>query len=241
MKQGEINMSVNIFDKYDIRTRVCSLIFIISPFLLDGYIFIDTMRSLTFTVILLSVILAYCCFFICWIRYNGNSAQTKDYIAEFLSPSSSEIDDTSKMRYYRIISEADYSFNEMSSQDPSKVEMLLPSVSKWLRQNTRGEKFFLVKEEDINYGFIRNVYSAKKSFLWTFTVFTLFLLFAFVVPLFPLCSYHDIIAAITPKHILCVLIHCFTYAVWIFGVTSDMLIFVAKKYAKAVVEAIDSL
>lgn len=44
-------MSVDIFDKYDIRARICALLFVIAPMLLDGYVMIDAFRNITFTIL----------------------------------------------------------------------------------------------------------------------------------------------------------------------------------------------
>ena len=30
-------MKIDLFDRYDIRTRICAFIFVVSPFLLDAY------------------------------------------------------------------------------------------------------------------------------------------------------------------------------------------------------------
>jgi hypothetical protein len=51
-------MKIDLFDRYDIRARICALIFVVSPFLLDAYILVDAVRNVSFTVIITAVLIA---------------------------------------------------------------------------------------------------------------------------------------------------------------------------------------
>ena len=76
-------MKIDLFDRYDIRARICALIFVVSPFLLDAYILVDAVRNISFTAIITAVLIASSGLFSCWIRYSGNNASRGDYISEF--------------------------------------------------------------------------------------------------------------------------------------------------------------
>ena len=121
------------------------------------------------------------------------------------------------------------------------ISNIIGDVSIWLRQKMRSEKFYLIKEENMNYGFVRNIYSVKKIFLWLFSVYTIILLTTLCISIFATNSLNNYFKSIPLEHIICCLIHIATYLIWIFGITNNLLVFVSKKYAKAVVEAIDKL
>lgn len=225
-------MSLDIFDKYDIRARLCALLFILAPIILDGYILVNEFRTLSFTIILLSVILSYSCLFTCWIRYNGNTIKTTDYIVTFLMPDSSEFSESSIKRYYKKIVEIEPNFAPLINMD--KNNRILEDVSIWLRQKTRNEQYNLVKEESINYGFIRNIYSMKKIFLIIFSIFTFILLVIYYINYEYWNTFYVRIWA-------SLIVHLITYLIWIFGVNNEILNFTSKKYARAIIETIDIL
>lgn len=224
-------MNISIFDRYDIRTRIFALVFCLCPVILEAYILFDFIRNISSTVIVLISLLAYACLFICWIRYFGNRSQTADYIAEFLSPKSTAINKIALQRYYRIIAELEPSFSDLLQAEPNSE--LINELSNWLRQKTRGDRFKLVQEENINYGFIRNIYSVKKIFLASYAIYTLVL----VLTLF-FVNRDNIILS---RYIACGFIHIITFMIWILCVTNKLLTFSAEKYALAVIHAIDEL
>lgn len=230
-------MSIDIFDKYDIRARICSLMFILSPIVLDGYILLEEFRDISFTIVLLAVILSYSCFFTCWIRYNGNKVKIPDYIIIFLKDGSDVFSKNSLKRYYEKLNKLESTFSlsvDLGETEDSKLK----DVSTWLKQKTRDEQFNLVKEECINYGFIRNLYSMKKIYLIMFSIYSLILVGLSWLK-FKDCN--AFLTALSAKEYTCVIIHFFTFFVWIFGITKKILDFVAKKYAKAIIESIDRL
>lgn len=231
-------MSIDIFDKYDIRARMCALLFVLAPMLLDGYIMIDAFRNITFTILLASLILAYSCLFSCWIRFCGNKLDSKnDYIVDFLMPDSEEFSKSSLKRYYEKLSKLEPSFSELLAFDKNKTQKILKDVSCWLKQKTRDEKFRLIREENINYGFMRNVYSLKKAFLVMFSIYSL-ILCAFLGIEIHNNSFEEVLSA---RIFACCIVHLISYCIWIFGVTKRILDFIAKKYAREVVAAIDRL
>ena len=65
-------MKIDLFDRYDIRTRICAFIFVLSPFLLDAYILVDAIRNFSSTVIISVVLIAGSGLATCWMRYMGN-------------------------------------------------------------------------------------------------------------------------------------------------------------------------
>jgi len=233
-------MKIDLFDRYDIRARICALIFVVSPFLLDAYILVDAVRNISFTAIITAVLIASSGLFSCWIRYSGNNASRGDYIAEFLLPESSAISTTSRERYWKKLQDLEPSFSGLSSDNAMKCKETAESVSPWLREQTRTGEFKLIQEENMNYGFIRNVFSVKSIFLWTFSIYSLLLISVAIITNLDL-SLKDYLMTIPTEHVVCGIIHITTYLIWFFGVTPRILDFSARKYAMAVIRAIDKL
>ena len=233
-------MKIDLFDRYDIRARICALIFVVSPFLLDAYILVDAVRNISFTAIITAVLIASSGLFSCWIRYSGNNASRGDYISEFLLPESSAISTTSRERYWKKLQDLEPSFSGLSSDNTMKRKETAESVSPWLREQTRTGEFKLIQEENMNYGFIRNVFSVKSIFLWTFSIYSLLLISVAIITHLDL-SLKDYLMTIPTEHVVCGIIHITTYLIWFFGVTPKILDFSARKYAMAVIRAIDKL
>lgn len=233
-------MKIDLFDRYDIRARICALVFVVSPFLLDAYILVDAVRNISFTAIITAVLIASSGLFSCWIRYSGNAASRGDYIAEFLLPESSAISTTSRERYWKKLQDLEPSFSGLSSDNATKRKETAESVSPWLREQTRTGEFKLIQEENMNYGFIRNVFSVKSIFLWTFSIYSLLLISVAIITNLDL-SLKDYLMTIPTEHVVCGIIHITTYLIWFFGVTPRILDFSARKYAMAVIRAIDKL
>jgi len=233
-------MKFDLFDRYDIRTRICAFIFVVSPFLLDAYILVDAIRNFSSTVIVSVVLIAGSGLATCWMRYMGNSVKQDDLISEYLTPNSTVIDDNTKARYYTKLIGIEPSFADLKNDDVQVSQMAAKAVSGWLKEKTRGEKYSLIREENLNYGFIRNLYAVKSAFLGCFSVYSVLLLGLLIVSNWEL-SPQEYFAAIPTGHAACMIIHMAFYLVWIFGITKKILNFAAKKYALAVVHAIDEV
>ena len=233
-------MKLELFDRYDLRTRICAFVFVISPFLLDAYILVDAVRSLASTFVLTVTLIAASGIFTCWIRYLGNTVTQVDNIVEFQLPDTNELNEVTRNRYIEKLCASEQGLVGLTSHDPLVRREAAQSASVWLREKMRGGDFRLVQEEGLNYGFFRNVYAVKRIFLWTYTAYTV-LLIAIVWITNMGSTFQEYLSATTSSHVLCGLVHVAAYAIWLFGITEDLFQFVSKKYASAVVRAIDRI
>lgn len=233
-------MKIDLFDRYDIRTRICAFIFVVSPFLLDAYILVDAIRNFSSTVIISVVLIAGSGLATCWMRYMGNTVKQDDLIAEYLTPNSTVIDTNTKARYHAKLAEREPKFADLRSDDPQVCQAVAKDVSGWLKEKTRDEKYSLIREENLNYGFVRNLYAAKNAFLGCFSVYNIVLLVLLIISNWEL-SPKEYFATIPAEQAACMIIHVTFYLTWIFGITKKILNFTAKKYALAVVHAIDEV
>ena len=233
-------MKIDLFDRYDIRTRICAFIFVLSPFLLDAYILVDAIRNFSSTVIISVVLIAGSGLATCWMRYMGNIVKQNDLIAEYLTPSSAVIDANTKARYHAKLAEHEPEFADLSSDDPKVCQAVAKDVSGWLKEKTRDEKYSLIREENLNYGFIRNLYAVKAAFLVCFSAYNIVLLVLLIISNWEL-SPNEYFTTIPVEHVACWIIHVGFFLIWIFGISRKILDFTAKKYAKSVIAAIDKL
>lgn len=228
-------MSVSIFDRYSIRAYLCATIFLFSPFLLDCYLLIPEFRSLSVTVLVGSVILSIGCLTNIWLRFRGNKLEKRNYLAEYLKPTSTAVKPEVKQRYYQVLSKKSSDFEAfLRIQDlpDAEVSALCESAAYWLRSNTRGDQHALVLEENMNYGLIRNLKSVKIPFLTIFTIYTALIIWI---------AYRVHISLLETSVIGCIGVHILTYLFWCFGITNSILKFVSDRYAKAVLSEIDSM
>lgn len=233
-------MKIELFDRYDIRTRICAFIFLLSPLLLDAYILVDAIRNFSSTVIISVVLIAGSGLATCWMRYMGNTVKQDDLIAEFLSPSSTVIDANTKARYHAKLMECEPRFTDLRSDDPKVYQAVAKDVSGWLKAKTRDEKYSLIREENLNYGFIQNLYAMKTAFLGCFSVYNIVLVVLLIMSNWER-SPKEYFATIPAEHATCMIIHVAFYLIWVFGISRKILDFAAIKYAKSVIGAIDKL
>lgn len=242
-------MLSDVFDKYDIRVRLCSCIFIMSPAIIDAYILFDGLKSISATFIVIAVILAMSCYLSVYIRFYGNKIKNEDLVSIYLSPNSEFYTQIEKQRFYRKIAEKEETLKDLQNYKDlpeDKIRQLCISAASWLRSITRDEKFRLVKEENMNYGFIRSLYSYKKPFFVQFSIYSIVMLvyFIYINPndlLKNLTSINSLMKNIPANLILICMTHLLAYAIWIFGITKTILTFASDKYARAVIGSIDNL
>ena len=233
-------MKIDLFDRYDIRTRICAFIFVVSPFLLDAYILVEASRNLATTAIVALVLIAGSGLATCWMRYMGNTVNQTDYIAQYLLPSSTVIDPNTLERYHTKLIGHEASFADLKSSDVNACQNAAKAVSTWLREKTRDEKYSLIREEGLNYGFVRNLYAVKTAFLVWFSLYNVLLLVLLLVFNWE-CTSKEYFTTIPVEHVACIIIHMAANLIWAVGITRKILDFAAKKYAKAVIAAIDQI
>ena len=233
-------MKIDLFDRYDIRTRICAFIFVVSPFLLDAYILVDPIRNFSSTVIISVVLIAGSGLATCWMRYMGNSVKQDDLIAEYLTTNSTVIDDITKDRYYSKLIGIEPSFADLRNDNVQVSRMAAKAVSGWLKEKTHSDQYSLIREENLNYGFIRNLYAVKSVFLGCYSAYNALLFGLLIVSNWEL-SPKEYFATIPTGHAACMIIHMAFYLVWIFGISAKIHEFAAKKYALSVIGTIDAL
>lgn len=232
-----MNMSLNLFDSYNLRARTSVALFYTLPFILDVIALfgksITSVEGVTLSVLILVTV--QCILHLC--RSNHQSFN-RNYAAEYLMPDS-EISNITKNRYYRKIASFEPEFIAFGNIDEENTQKaitinLCESVVTWLRAKTRDDKVFhLVYEENINYGFIWNMFNLKKVGIIFNCIALAFLALIFFTPIFENDKpTHFVLALEIAAH--------FTATMYLIAaITKKKVETSAKRYAKALIEAID--
>ena len=163
-----------LFGKYNLRARLSPSIILISPILLNMYLFFEIVREIATTVIITITSSAIINLLVLISRYKGSEKikkvlkDKKVFAQEMLSPLDTRIDASTKKRYYKFLNENIKDLNlNYEIKDSQIIFIKCNTAVKWLKEYTRDEeKFPLVFEENINTGFCRNLYGLKNMGLF---------------------------------------------------------------------------
>ena len=148
-------------------------------------------------------------------------------------PNNSTIDSISKKRYYDTLAKIDTSFELFLTPDDSEeFKKCCESAVVYLKSHTREDH--LVQEENINYGFCRNLLRSK--YIGIMLCFALCTIIA-------VCSFakYESFSQIPSSHFFAFAINAFMMLFWCIGVTKRTLDNTAKTYAKTLLAAIDTI
>lgn len=225
-------MDITIFDTYNIRARLSVYIIIIAPIILTLYFLYEPIRTFSFSAILFAIIIAFSNYLFALQRYLQKGKETYSNVAaELLYVNDSRISECTKQRYYKKLYSLDTNFSIFEKpSDSEEFKEACNSAITWLRNNTRNNK--LVQEENMLYGFYKNLLSFKNIGL-LFTLIAIFILFTTSIPLSLFFQ--------SQQNIWLIILDAFFILFWILGVNKQICTVVAEKYAYALLGALDSL
>ena len=226
-------MKIELFDAYNIRARLSVTIILLSPVILSLFLCFQSAFTTLSSAVIILVLLAFANYLPVLQRAAGEKKNTTpDYAAQYLLPTDNTFDSVTKERYYKKLAELDNVFSGLKDANNPDLCANTTSAVSFLREKTRDCR--LVQEENIIYGFCKNLQSAKP-----FGIAMCILTDALLI----------IYAAIKCSSLSDMSLRLwFTLAVnfvillfWIFFVKERNRDAAAKRYAKALISAIDSL
>ena len=156
-----------------------------------------------------------------------------NYAAQFLLLKDNTFDNTSKMRFYKKLSSLDDAFVLLENPDDSEeFKKCCKSAVIYIRSRTRDNK--LVLEENINYGFCKNLMANKAAGIIICLICSTF------VAVFSILKY-DSMSAIPIQNYFAFFADIILFLFWVFGINKKILKDSAIQYAKALLMAIDTL
>lgn len=221
---------------YNLRARISVGIIFLAPLLLELYLLIPEINSISSTLIVGIITYGLCNIIIVYCRLPGVKAMKKCFpnllpAQEALLPSNHYIDSITKHRYYQFFSEHIQDFKILPSD--SEMTPYVCSAVTWLISQTRdSSKFPLIAEENINFGFTYNLLGLKPYGIVLSTI-GIILNLILLYPYFPDFSN-------CPKIIACLIANLLFLLLWIFVITQELVTSSGKKYARALLSACDS-
>lgn len=238
-------MDLSVFDAYNLRARLCPSLILLSPIAISIFLCIEKIRTVSATSFFLIILLAFAnsipiiqrrLYEKHLSKSNNNpekNTEKNSRAAEMLSPSDNKIDSVSKKRYYRKLAKCDESFSPFSTPDHDSVnDELCKSAEIYLRSRTRDNR--LVLEENINYGFCKNLIEGKR-------MGTILCGICFVCVIGISWLVFDTFSAIPFQNYLAAILDLFILLFLLLGMKESDLNRAADNYAKALIMAIDSL
>ena len=227
-------MKLELFDPYNIRARLSASILLLAPIVITLFLTFDEMHSFAASSITLIALLAFANYVPILQRHiNSKKTFNVNYAADMLSLHDSTFDEISKKRYYKKLAFLDSTFSIFLTPDDSdEFRKCSESAVLYLRSRTRENR--LIQEENINYGFCRNLLANKPigiiicSASISFVVCYSLLMFS-------------TISDIPTQLFLSLATDISLLFFWVFGVNKNHLERTAKSYAKALIMAIDTI
>lgn len=227
-------MKLELLDAYSIRARLSASIILLAPIVVTIFFCFEEIITLASSSILIGIILAFTNYIpILQRRAFKKSEHVKNYAAEFLHADNHIIDAVSKARYYSTLANIDDSFSAfLKPETTDAFHECCVSAVLYLRNHTRDSR--LVQEENITYGFCKNLYATKKYGI----------IFSLACSTFSSVYAWNLFGAFSeiPLHYYFVfLFNLAMLAFWIRGVTKQILEETAIRYAKTLLAATDTL
>ncbi|MBO7451463.1 MAG: hypothetical protein J6U54_13950 [Clostridiales bacterium] len=227
-------MKLDILDAYNIRARLSPSVILLGPIALTIFFCFEGLYSNITSALTLCILLALSnCVPIIQRRLAPPNKNPENYAAKYLQHDDTTIDRISKKRYYKKLTELENAFSGLSTHSSSQeFHNLCESAVIYLRNNTRDNH--LVLEENINYGFCKNMLINKPIGI------IINICLAMFTSIFSISTY-GALEHIPSQNILSFGINIFFILFWIFGITKKMLEEASKRYAYTLIVAIDSI
>ncbi|MBQ8407842.1 MAG: hypothetical protein IJY39_03160 [Clostridia bacterium] len=227
-------MKLELLDAYNIRARLSASIILLAPIAVTTFLCFDKINTFASSAVFIGLLLAFTNYIpILLRRVYGFKQYSVNYAVEFLMPNDSTIDSIPKKRYYDTLAKIDPSFEAfLAPHDSEEFKKCCESAVIYLKSHTREDH--LVQEENINYGFCRNLLRSKYIGIFLcFVLCTLIATFSF--------AKYETFSEIPTSHYFAFAINALMILFWCIGVTKVTLDNTAKTYAKTLLATIDSL
>jgi len=217
-------MNLTIFDEYDLRARISVWIILMAPVIIPLYIISNSVKSLSTTALILITLIALSNLFIVKIRkgaknkYDIKHDYVKIYFKEHLSKAALNI---ILIKIGSINSELK---ETLEDENNNKYEEALDVALAIIKKSVRDNK--LVLEENIQYGFCRNIYAAR-----SFGKFISIIMICIEI----LLCHSKIVDEISI--IVSFMISIMFLVLWVFFVNKSIVEFSANNYAEALFDA----
>lgn len=227
-------MKLELLDPYNIRVRLSVSVILFSPIAITTFLCFEEINTLASSSVFIFVLLSFTNYLPIMQRYiNKDKFSKMNYAAQFLLPSDTTIDRITKARYYEKLAKVDKTYEQLKNSDDNENHALCcNSAVSFLKIHTR--KDHLVQEENINYGFCKNLLANKTLGI---VICSIFMAFISIFSIVKFGGFSDI----PVNNYFAFLVNLSMLMFWIWGINKKMVDNAAKYYAKALLSSIETL
>ena len=229
-------MKLSIFDEYNLRARITVWIIFIGPIILPAYLMIDTIRAFSTTAIVVLILIALSNLYIIHIRNcakHGKKSVDKRSIVKAYFDNDSKLNRKMRNTICDKIQKHGFAQSEIqilknketvNPEYPDILDNVINIIKESQRKNT------LVREENIQYGFCRNLYAIRTLG----TVITGVMIILEVICMKLACTDVD-----KDMLLLSLAVDAFFLLMWLFGINRKLVIIAAESYAECLFNAFE--
>lgn len=226
-------MKLDLLDSYHIRARLSVGIIFFTPIALTIFLCYPQVVSFATYSVIVCCLLALTNYLPILQRKLNGKRKSPNYAAEFLMPDNSELDSSTKQRYYRKLQQLDPSLKCLNTpENTPEFFSCCESAVSLLRERTRDNH--LVLEENINFGFCKNLHSIKLYGIILCIICNVLIALSSLI-------HNNGLSSIPIENYLAFLVNLFLLLFWFYGVTKSTLDQTGKKYALTLLKSIDYL
>jgi hypothetical protein len=237
----------DLFDEYELRARVLPALLIIFPTVFSSFAWFPELRSLGGAILNIVVTLGILTLM---ARLSRNAGKRKEQqlfdkwngkpTTTILRHNNSTLDSFTKKRYHEYLGKCVKGIviptPEEENANRDQADIVYESVTRWLREKTRDKsKFPLVFQENVHYGFCRNLWAMKRWGL-SLSLIALILNIAGI-----LIKYPGKLLSVTPEIGISFVVALIMVIVWIFSVNSELVRFAAEAYGRALLASCEEI
>ncbi|TKD66455.1 hypothetical protein [Pseudalkalibacillus hwajinpoensis] len=238
---------LDIFSQYELKARIFPGLITIAPFSLTILIWYPELISFESSFITIFILIIILFFLAKVARERGKKLQTQllkewgDFPSViFLSHTDNTINNQTKKRYHNFLNEHIDELNLPNKKEEIKNPALYreqyKSAVDWLLEKTRDNtKYSLLYQDNINYGFSRNMLGIKP-----FGIF--FAMFSLAIDLFGLYQSHSFNLLESPlKVIISIFLSVFFSLLWLFFVRKKWVESTSRTYARTLLATCEKI
>lgn len=237
----------NLFDRYEWQARLFPALIVIFPIVLSILIWFPETRTKYSSIISLFGTFGLMHLIARISRNLGRSKEDSLYklwggapTTQVLRHKDETLDSTTKKRYHKFLENNIEGFKlpsvEEEEKNPNEADKVYQSAIKWLREKTRDKKkYYLVFQENIHYGFSRNLW-AFKTYAIIISIINIFMNFVGIY-----LTYKFDLIKVKPEIWVSIIVAILFLVIWIAFINRKSVRLSAYAYARALIAVCENI
>lgn len=232
------------FDQYELKARLAPALFILFPLIFSGFSWFPELRTLSSTIISMLATCGVLKFLAKMARDAGKAKEERLFKEWGGKPTTillrlrdDTLDPITKQRYHETLrGSIGLDFPKDIHHEDAHSDEYYESAIKWLREKTRDKnKYFLVFQDNVTYGFARNLWAMKPLGL----PLSLIVVIANVVAVN--YRFSSDISLVPPIILVSILISLGFVLSWVFYIKSNFVRSAAEAYARSLLACCEEI